>query len=824
MIRLYTSIFLLVFISSSLFAQHPGAGRPGGQQDKPKGKITGKVIDSQTGAPIEYATIGVFRSADSILVTGNITNSAGLFVLEVPYGKVYVNVDFIGYTAKMIPAFTLSESAPHVDIGVVKLTASATALEGVEVETEKSQYQVGIDKKVFNVGKDLTSAGGSAADILQNVPSVTVDMDGNVALRGSGGVRVLVDGKPSGLTGVSKSDILAQIPASSIESIEVITNPSAKYDSEGMAGIINIVLKKQQQKGFNAMVNGQAGTGDRYNGSVNFNYSKGKFNVFGSYDLRSDHRYGNGVSNRKAIFTDSIAFLEQRSSRVRGNFTHNTRLGADIRLNDMNTLTLSALYKTSDGKSIEGIDYQELDANRTVLSIFERESQENDNDRSYDLSMSYRKNYKQKGRMLTADIQYSLALEDEVTDMTERHYNLDYTPMNIDPVKQLSIDNNTQVNGMAQIDYVHPLSESSKMESGVKGSLRSTIVDFTWMNYDNVQQHFVNDTSVSNRFFFGEQIYAAYGIYSNGYKKLSYKIGARVEQTYTLSKLFNTGEITERDYIDIFPSIHLGQDLANKNKLTLSYTRRINRPSFGNLNPFNDFQDPYNLRTGNPQLRPEYISSFDAGHSKYWESYTLSSGLYYRHTTDMIGRVRTLDTLTGVAVTSFENMNTGISYGAELTLNASPAKWVRGMLSFNYYRNIIKGENVREGFESDAYSWNTRLNTTFTVWKNLDIQVTANYRAPMIVPMGTIRPMYSIDLGAKKDILKNKATVNVRVSDLLNSQRFRIDAAGPGFENYLEHRWDTRAFYAGFSYRINSYKEKPQDRRQGPPGGGDMDF
>lgn len=820
MIRIHPVLFFLIFLSTALFAQ-PSGKSAGSQQ--PKGKVTGKVIDGQTGAPVEYATIGIYRAVDSILITGNITNSTGQFTLEVPYGKVYVNIDFIGYTAQTLPAFTLSPEIPEINIGVVKLSPSATALEGVEVETEKSQYQVGIDKKVFNVGKDLTTTGGSVSDVLQNVPSVTVDMDGNVALRGSGGVRILIDGKPSGLTGVSNADILAQIPASSIESIEVITNPSAKYDSEGMAGIINIVLKKQKKAGFNGMVSAQAGTGDRYNGSVNLNYSKGKVNVFGSYDLNSSHRYGNGINNRRTNINDSIAYLDQVSTRVRGNFSHTARLGADLRINDKNSLTLSTLYKTGDGKSIQDLDYTEYDADRDLLSIFERDNIEYDIDKAYDHALNYKKDFKKKGQTLTADFLYSTALERESTGITERHYNLDLTQSG-SPILQQSIDDNKQVNGVAQVDYEHPFNEKAKLETGLKASMRYTDIDFTWFNYSDASQSWVYDTSISNHFRFDEQIYAGYGIYSSSYKRFSYKIGARVERTNTLSKLFNTGETYDRDYLDIFPSIHLGQELKNKNKVTLSYSRRINRPGLGSLNPFNDYQDSYNLRRGNPLLKPEYVSSFDAAHSKYWDKYMLTSGLYYRHTTDMIGRIRSIDT-TGVAVTTFENMNTGIAYGAEFSFSANPAKWMRAMLSFNYYRNIITGTNVREDLESDAYSWNTRLTTTFTVWKSLDIQLNGNYRAPMEVPMGTIRSMYSTDLGAKMDIFKNKATVNVRVSDLLNSQKFRIDATGPGFENYIEHRWDTRAFYVGFSYRINSYKEKPQDRRsQGSQGGGDMDF
>lgn len=822
MTRIHPILVLLLFFPTALFAQPPG--RPGNSPQQSKGKVTGKVIDSQTGAAVEYATIGIFRAADSVLITGNITNSTGQFTLEVPYGKLYVNVDFIGYTAKTLPAFTLSAENPEVNIGVVKLSPSATALEGVEVEAEKSQYQVGIDKKVFNVGKDLTTAGGSVSDVLQNVPSVTVDMDGNVALRGSGSVRILIDGKPSGLTGVSKADILAQIPASSIESIEVITNPSAKYDSEGMAGIINIVLKKQKKAGFNGMVSAQAGTGDRYNGSVNLNYSKGKVNLFGSYDINSSHRYGNGINNRRTDINDSIAYLDQLSSNMRGNFSHTARLGADIRFNDKNSVSVSTLYKTGDGKSIQDLDYKEFDANRELLSIFGRDNIEFDIDKAYDHALNYKKDFKKKGRVLTADFLYSTAFEKETTDITERYYNLDLTQVG-SPLLQQSIDDNKQVNGVAQVDYEDMLNEKTKLETGLKVSTRYTDVDFTWFNYNEASQAWINDTSISNHFRYDEQIYAGYAIYSSSYKRFSYKVGARVEQTFTRSKLFNTGEVNENSYMDVFPSIHLGQELKNKNKLSLSYTRRITRPGFRSLNPFNNYQDAYNLRRGNVLLKPEYISSFDAAHSKYWDKYILTSGLYYRYTTDMIGRVRFIDT-NGVAVTTFENMNTGISYGAEFSFNATPVKWMRAMLSFNYYRNIITGTNVREGFESDAYSWNTRLTTTFTVWKDLDIQFTGSYRAPMEVPMGTIRAMYFTDLGAKMDIFKNKATVNFRVSDLFNSQRFRIDAVGPGFENYIEHRWDTRAFFVGFSYRINSYKEKPQRKQQGQQGGGggEMDF
>lgn len=815
-------LFSLFFVFSA-YAQP--ANRPAGppaQQNAPKGKVTGRVLDTHTSAPVEYATIGLFRVTDSVPVTGNVTNAKGEFMIEAPYGRYYLNVDFIGYKARTMPAFEVSEANAQVNAGVIKLETSATSLSDVVIEAEQSQYQVGIDKKVFNVGKDLTAAGASASEVLQNVPSVTVDMDGNVALRGSGGVRILIDGKPSGLTGVSKADILSQIPASSIESIEVITNPSAKYDSEGMAGIINIVLKKEKKNGFNGMVSLNAGTWHRYNGSVNVNYNTGKLNLFGGYDARRNNSIGYGISERTTVVRDSLSYLDQYSDNIRSGWSHNLRAGFDYRITDKSSITISSLYKTSTSNNTSDIEYKAYDSNRALTSIFARDNTENDVDDSFDISANYRKDFKKKGQVLTADALFSNAVELEKTDIVQQYYHTDRTPVNDYPVEQYTVNDGEQQNMMGQLDYVHPIGEKGKIETGAKFTGRKTDTGFGLRNLDHNTSEWINDPSVSYHFEFEEQVYAGYGIFSSSYKSFGYKIGARVEQTFVRSFLYNTKEENVYDYIDLFPSIHLGQDLENKNKVTLSYTRRINRPSIGNLNPFDEYQDPYNLRKGNPGLRPEYVTSLDAGHSKYWNKMSIASGLYYRYTDNAIGRIRRLDTISGITVTTFENFATSINYGAEFTLTANPAKWIRAMWSFNYYRNIMDVGEELGSFGSDAWSWNTRLNTNITVWKNLDIQVTGHYRAPMVVPMGTIRPMYGMDLGVKKDVLKGKGSLSFRISDVLNSQRFEIDAAGPGWTNYMVHRRDTRAAYLGFSYRINSYKEKPARRNDDMHQGGDM--
>jgi len=787
------------------------------QEQQPKGLITGKTTSTETGQPVEYATVVLYNAADSTLVTGTISDEKGLFELQPRFGTYYIIIEFISYKPKTIHSITINRDKPVANMGTVSLAVSTITLSEVEIQGKKSRIQIGLDKKVFNVDKDLSSIGGTAADVLENIPSVSVDVDGNVSLRGSSNVRILVDGKLSGLTGISSTDVLEQLPANSIESIEVITNPSVRYDAEGLSGIINIILKKEKKKGMNGLFSITGAYPKNHNSSVNFNYGLKKINLFGSYNIRNSEGPGYVKYNRRTTVNDTTnTYLDEHSDFNRTGWSHNMRLGIDYMLNDKNTVTASVLYRTSNRNKTRDVQYWEYESKDSTPDEYFRNSGGTETDNNIDYALSYKKMFSRKGQMLTADLQYSNAFEVEDMDIVEQHFKPSTT------LSQRTFSRENLNNFLFQTDYIHPVGNQGRIETGYKSSIKNIDKDYDIEEYNDFTNNWEYLFAVSNHFIYDEAIYATYGLYSNKLKKFSYQVGVRAEQTYVTSELKETDEISIKDYLNFFPSLHLSYELNTEHKMQLSYSRRIRRPSFWSLNPFNSYADPLNLWIGNPNLNPELTHSFEIGNIKYWEKNSLSSSIYYRHTDDVIQRIRRLDTSNGISVTQPENLSSRESFGVEMTFSKNLFKRWKVNGSFNYFRSIVDGGNLGEGFASDFYSWTGRLSSQMTVLKDMDIQIMINYRAPRETTQGTRREIYYADIGIKKRVLKGKANISLRLSDVLNSRKYARETNGPGFYIYSEYKRLSQRIYAGFTYKLNRYKPKDRKGRSYDYGGGEM--
>ena len=777
-----------------------------------KGKITGKVVDSETGQPLEYATVALFVK-DTVLLTGTTTNPAGEFELEVKIYTTYsLRTDFIGYKQKWTRNVNITENKPEIKVENILLETAALDIGEVEITAEKSQVQLSLDKKVYNVEKDIATQGGSAAEVLQNVPSVTVDMDGAVSLRGSGNVRILVDGKPSGLTGISRADILQQIPASTIESIEVITNPSARYDSESMSGIINIILKKQKQPGLNGLVSITAGTGNRYNGSVNLNANKGIANIFGGYDVRYNERKISGDQNRFTQFGDSIAFMDQERTGIRNTLSHSFRAGSDINLNTKNSITVSGLYRFSDQTGSNNIDFYTYNENRSLIDYYQRLSEDTEDEWNYDLNFSYRRTYDNKKKSFTTDIVYSEGEELDGEKITEQPYDISaFQPLG-DALQETTSDLQKQKNLSAQVDYVHPFGKESKLEMGAKTNWRLIDADFDRYVEDPFLEILILDPNATNEFIYDDQVHAAYISYGNKIGKWGYMAGLRAEQTFTFINLKNNDPQIENDYLDFFPSVFLSREFSKKQTVQLSYSRRINRPRYRALIPSADFSDPLNLRTGNPFLKPEYTDAFELGYMRYIKNVTVNSTVYYRRTNDVITRFRTLRP-DGVSVLSFENLAVSDNYGAELVFAGQLLKWLRINASGNIFWNETKGPNLGQELSSNFVGYFGRLGLNIALPYKIDMQVMSNYRGPMESPTGRMLDMFFMDAGFQKNILKNQGTVTLRISDPFDTGKFRYENFGPGFKINGSFNRNQQAVFLGFTYRINNYKQEREKRR-----------
>jgi len=805
---LFSILFIMSFASMLLAQPGRGEGRPAGLT------LKGKVVDQETEQPLEYATISIFAKRDGSLVNGDITDENGMFAIKVRPGMFDVKFEFLGYNETNIENVKLTPENPIQDLGLITMEFQAAALDEVVVTEERSSLQLGLDKKIFNVGKDLSSRGGSAADVLDNVPSVQVDVEGNVSLRGSQNVRILIDGKPSGLIGNGTNGLRA-IQSNMIERIEVITNPSARYAAEGMAGLINIVLKKNQAKGFNGAFEATVGWPQNTGISANVNYRANKFNFFLNYGVSYRKGPGGGFNNISLITEDTTFLTRQNTDRERGGLSNNIRFGADYNINKKNTLTTAFNLRLGDENNFSSSEYLDYINNYdNFISSTIRTDDEFEDESRLEYSLVHKKTYDRKGQKWTTDIRYQDNRESEGSDLMNTYFNPDGSPSLREQLMQRSGNDELSNQLIISSDFVLPFSKESKFEVGGRVSIRNIDNDYKVEEFNDNAWNVI--PGFQDQFQYDENIFAAYLIYGNKIGKVSYQIGLRPE--YTDVTTTTKDSISPRDYLNFFPSGHIGYELPNNSNIQLSYSRRVRRPRFWDLNPFFTFSDDRNFFSGNPLLDPEFTDSYEFGHVKYWDKASLSSAVYYRHTTDKIQRNSEVDSV-GNYQTKPQNLATEDAFGLEFNVSLKPVKWFRFNSDFNFYRSIIDGQNVDEQFTADTYTWFARGTARFTAWKTTDIQLRFNYRAPRETTQGLAKAMGSLDFAASRDIMNDKATLTLSVRDVFNTRRRRYRTEGLNDFGYTfiregDFQWRARQANLTFSYRLNQKK-----RRGGSRGG-----
>ena len=782
-------------------------------------RMSGTVVDADTESPLDYATVSFFTLPDSALVAGNITDEDGAFSMELMPGEYYARVEFLSYQTRTLSNLTVTGNRSAGDMGVIALRQQATTLNEVLVQAERSQVQMSLDKKVFNVGKDLGNAGGNAADVLDNVPSVQVDVDGNVSLRGSGNVRILIDGRPSGLIGIEGANGLRQIPANLIDQIEVITNPSARYEAEGMSGIINIVLKKDVRLGVNGSFDLTVGYPDNHAAAINLNYRAKNLNLFANYGVSYRNSPGSGYIFQEIYRGDTTFYSLQDRQRTRGGWGNSLRTGADYFINEKNTLTGAFTYRGGLQTNITNLEYrdffQTLD-NPTGIS--QRRDDEAEDEFNLEYALTYKKTFEKKGHELVFDVRYQDNSEIENSDILERFFTPEMLPTGASDLLQRSYNKEGERLLVAQLDYLRPVGKEGKLELGLRSSIRNIENDFLVEEFDaDVWNIF---PGLTNNFRFREDIHAAYAIYGNKMGKLSYQGGLRAELSDIYTELLQTSEQNEQYYLNFFPSMHISYDLPDQNAVQISYSRRLRRPRFRELNPFTSFSDDRNIWAGNPNLQPEFTDVVELGHIKYWNKASLSSSLYYRHTEGKVDRIRTLTDDGITFLTRPENLLSEDAFGLEFVASYNPVKWWTLNGSFNFFRAITDGGNLGETFTADTYSWFTRGTSRFTILKNTDLQLRFDYRAPQLTPQGRRLSLYFFDLAASRDILNQKATITFSVQDLFNSRRWRSTVFGDDFYSETEFQWRARQFTFTLSYRLNQNKQRNGERNGREDGGG----
>ena len=820
--KLSPLLFLLLLAGTSLLAQLPGSNQGKTSNDnQQKYGIAGRVVDAYTNQPLEFATVSVFSTKDSSLAEGNVTEASGAFFIELKPGSYYLLIEFISYKPKTIGGIVLDREEPVAELGAIAMEPDSKMLQEVEVRAEKSQMTLSLDKKVFNVGKDLANMGGSASDVLNNVPSVTVDVEGNVELRGSGGVRILIDGKPSGLIGINGADGLRQIPANLIDRVEIITNPSARYEAEGMAGIINIILKKDKSEGLNGAFDLALGYPEEFGPSVNLNYRKNKFNFFANYGLRYRLSPGSGEQYQEFLAKDTTFITSQTSKRQRGGWANNLRLGADYFFNEKNILTTSLSYRRSDNDNFNKITYRDFLFNlQNPTALTFRTDDETELDNNLEYALTYKKLFERQGHELTADIRFQDNQEDERSDFLEEEFSPDGSIKTESDLHQRSANLEKQRNIIMQLDYVRPFSKDGKLEAGMRNGLRDINNDYL------VEQETDDDLwlplpGLTNNFIYTENIYALYGIAGNKFMKFNWQLGLRAEYSDVRTELVQSDSVNHRKYANLFPSAFLGYELSEKNSVQLSYSRRIRRPDFWDLNPFFTFSDARNFWSGNPNLDPEFTDSYEVGYLRYMEKGSVTASAFYRHTDQVIEQIRTQLSDTS----SFSrpvNLATRNDYGLEITGSYDLLKSWRVNGNLNLFRSMTEGEFEGQRFSADTYTWFGRLSSRVTLMKKVDLQVNFNYTAPRQTTQGKAKSIWHIDPAVSMDLLKGNATLTLSVRDLFNTRRRRYITEGSNFYTEGEFQWRARQTTLTFSYRLNQKKQKGREGRGFE--GGDGDF
>ncbi|MCB0662530.1 MAG: TonB-dependent receptor, partial [Saprospiraceae bacterium] len=642
--------------------------------------LTGAIIDGLSSQPIEFATVSVLNLTDSTLITGTSTDKEGVFSIKTTTLKVFLKIEFISYETVFADKFESTATGNIVNFGTISILPNVSLLEGVEVKTEKSTLMMNLDRKVFHVGKDLVSSGGTAEDILRNVPGIWVDIDGKVTLRSIGNVRILLDGQPNLFIGQSNSSGLRQIPASHIEKIEIISNPSARYEAEGLAGIINIVLKKKGKEGLNGSFNSNIGLPENLGVGVNLNYKNEKVNLFGSTNAWTITKNGNAYY-RNRFFSenraDSIYFSDLDRTHSYNVQPLGLRLGADYFLNKKNTLT--GAFSIRNGKSVSNADLTYTDSYRSRANIFlitKRSEEENGTDINLNGFLRHRITFNNRDQSLTTDFSYESDRDTKNSNYVEHYFDGNLNSIDSADYLQRVRNHSNYEQAIVKSDFMSPLPGNANFESGFQSSFRRITDDYEVAEMiNNVMEV---DSNFTNDFEYREVINALYADFGKKIRQFSFQIGLRAEYSNVTSGLGKGSPPKVNDYLDLFPSTFIGYDFKSNNGIQLSYSRRIVRPTFLDLTPFFTLRDRRNIWRGNPDILPEYIHAFELGYINYWERGTFSVIGYFHRTKNVIKRLQRVDPLfPGSTITQAENLDFKRNFGLETVYTLTLLDWLK---------------------------------------------------------------------------------------------------------------------------------------------------
>ncbi|NNE31015.1 MAG: TonB-dependent receptor [Winogradskyella sp.] len=814
-------------------------------------KVSGTVVEKGSNIPLEYATVTFKTVGVNTIVDGGITDAKGKFQVEVPEGSYDISVEYISYKTKNYNNKSITEK---IDLGTVALDLDVESLDEVEIIAERTTVEIKLDKKVYNIGKDLTTAGGTVSDALNNVPSVAVDIDGAISLRGNENVRILINGKPSALAGFGDSNVLSQLPADAIERVEVITSPSARYDAEGTAGILNIILRQKETLGFNGAFNLTVGNPDNLGLNASINYRTEQFNLFTNIGWRyfdAPRNSFNDITYFDRDINGTLTAPEYRRIREdqeveRLNRNYNANIGMEYFLDESSSITGSIFYRLGSDADLSLNESERFNDGAIVEETLRREK-ETEQDNSYQISINYVKRFgEDSDHKLTADFQFENDDEEGFTFLNEEYITTAQTdpePFQIE--QEFTVEDQKEY--LFQADYVLPLGEDSRFEAGYRGTFENQVTDYR-LEQENIQtgQLVVNDT-ITNVFDYDENVNAVYTQYGSKFGKFSFLLGLRLEHTQLKgdidSRLTNE-ELVEafgfpiqtkfdNNYLGLFPTLNLiyelsGNDSDSEESVTLGYNRRINRPRGWFINPFPSRSSRTNIFQGNPNLQPAFSSAFDLGYLKRWDKLTLTTSVYYQYETNSFERVQEntgQQTTDGIDIirTIPINLSTNQRTGAELGILYNPEKWLRLNSSFNFFQFETDGAFNGVDYSAKNTSWFARFSSKVTLPGKVDWQTNAFYRGARQDAQSDTQGLFSIDLAFSKELLENKLTISANVRDLLNSRKRQSTTTTDFFTRYNESQWRQRQINLSLIYRFNQQLNK-RDRSGTRNNSGDDDF
>ena len=803
---------LTLLVSVTTFAQRP---------DSKKVTISGKVIEKGTNLPLEYATI-VFENAITKQLSGGITDENGNFKFEVVAGNYNVRAEFISFKSVTVPQ---NEFKADTNLGTIQMAADVAQLNEIEVIAEKSTVEIKLDKRVYNVGKDMMVKGGTVSDVLDNVPSVTVDAEGTVALRGNENVKILIDGRPSGLAGINIADALKLLPADAVEKVEIITNPSARYDAEGGGGIINIVLRKGKANGVNGSIMVNAGDPETYGTGINLNKKSDDYNLFSNFGYNYRNNPGNSMVDAEYFNPDGTTknFINERRTNDRLSEGFNANFGIDLNISKSLTWTNALTFRENRGKNPDNVFFYNFDSGFNPTSTRNRFNDQRSDEFSIEYASNFVKKFKKDDHKLTVDIAISQNRENEFATISDQTLG---NPSSLDTEE--TSNTQKQQRNLIQADYVLPIGKNGRFEAGYRGSFLNNLTAF-----------FVTPdiTNLSNTLEYIENVNALYAQYGSKINKFSYFFGLRFEDSNIEVNSITKNDYNTKKYNNLFPSATFNYEFSESSSVSLSYSKRINRPRGRFLNPVSSLSSNINIFQGNPDLDPSLTDAIDLGYLKKWNKLTFNTSAYINITNDSFQFIRRQsgDEVNDIPIIVSTPINLAKEYraGFEFNLNYTPYKWWRLNGNFNAFRNETKGDysfvdsdgdTILQNFDNVALTWFARINSKITLPYKIDWQTNGTYNAPQTNAQGRSLGVASMNLAFSKDVLKDKATIALNVSDVFNSRKRIMETEIPNVvSSYSEMQWRERQVMLTFTYRFNKQKNE-RDRQPRREDGGEGDF